>query len=182
MIIFFSGCHFELFKPHQDPFYAAMLASDRNNPAALFAQGRLLLSQGRYQEAENYFSRLVKLAPNHVAGWNALGRTRLELGRFKGAQTAFERQWELQQSQNAQLGLGESLLMQGNLKDALRSANLVEKQFGPGAGLARLRGDIAFRERKYSEAAKFYEESLERNPDQAGLNNRLKDIRDFLSK
>jgi predicted Zn-dependent protease len=175
------ACNFELLKPHPDPFYAAMLKQDQANPAALYAQGKMLLNQGRYRDAEKYFVQLTRVEPDHAAGWNALGRARLEQGAFKPAQAAFERQIELRPSDEGKLGLAEALLMQGKLTDAQRIADEISKSDGLGAELARLQGDLAYRGRDFAKAAEFYAKSLRENPNQAGLKQRLADLQDYLA-
>src|SRR5689334_6533366 len=103
-----TGCHFfDFFKPHPDPFYAAVLKVDKKNPAALYSQGSRLLSKQRYADAEAYFDQLTQADPSDVAGWDALGHVYLEQNKFVDAQKAFEQELALKKNISGQIGLAD---------------------------------------------------------------------------
>ena len=57
-----------------------------------------------------------------------------------------------------------------------------EQDFGRSFGLARLQGDIAYLEHDFVSALRFYEESLQLNPEQGSFQNRVRDLRDYLAR
>lgn len=177
-----AGCSIKLFRGHSDPFYKTLLTVDQDNPAALFGQGRLLFSQRHYDEAEPLFERLTQVQPENATAWGLLGQARLELGHYSGAQSAFEREIAMAPNAAALAGLGESLLFQGKQDEAVAVAQRIKAQYGDGAGLARLLGDIAFVARRYADAARDYENSLKFDADQPLVRSRLRDLRDFSEK
>jgi Flp pilus assembly protein TadD len=72
-------------------------------------------------------------------------------------------------------------LMDGKLDQARALARQSETQYGSSAALDQIRGDIAFFEEQPDQALQFYRKSLEKNPKQAEIQNRVKDLEEFLS-
>lgn len=176
-----SACNLLRFGPTTDPFYDAVLASDKDNPAALFSQGQLLVGQGRYQMAEAYFKRLTETAPTHPGGWLGLGRCAFELHKFKDARRAFERAREAGGGRPAELGLAAALMMDGQRDEAARLLDKMEGEGrGPSAATLRLRGDLAYMAGQSAQAREFYEKSIQKDPAQPTVRQHLRDLQEFL--
>lgn len=174
-----SACSLRL-KAINDPFYEAVLAQNPKNEAALYAQGQVLIREGRFQEAQHYFRRLIRITPQAPEAWLGLGRCLFELHRFKASQTAFGKALDLEPTKDAYLGLASSTLMSGQVSPARDLARKIENKFGSGAVLLKLKGDIEFAARDYAKALLFYRESCQRDPSQVGIGDRLRDLEEFL--
>jgi tetratricopeptide (TPR) repeat protein len=176
-----SACSLLQVKISPDPFYSAVLQQEANNPAALYAQGERFIRQGRYAEALPYFERLSQSQPGNMRAWFELGRSYYEAKNYKQARSAFQKVWEGQPSEAALLGLAAATLMAGDAEEAGRFAARSEKQYGSSAALWQIKGDIAYFSVDPAAALKFYRQSLEKNPNQKELQERVKDLEEYLT-
>ena len=171
-----TGCSFHLFGPSKDTFYETVLDRFPDNRAALFGQGQVLLRNGQYQEALPYLKRLTRLEPDNQQVWLTLGRAYLEARDGLRAERAFRRAISIRPTMDGELGLGNALMLQGDLSAARSVADRIAASYGESAYLWRLRGDIAFMADDPAEAARAYNESLGLDPAQPSVQERLADL------
>ena len=101
-----------------------------HSDARYFARrGQLLLSAGRFREAEAEFRRAIEAEPDGASGWLNLGITRLRQGRPAEALTAFEEVLRLDP------GYPEGLYARGSARAALGQISEAEQDYR--AALAR---------------------------------------------
>lgn len=174
-----SGCSLRL-KPNTDPFYEAVLSRNPKNQAALYAQGRVLMRQGRYAEAESYFQRLAGIAPQDAGAWLGWGRCLFENRRFKASQAAFRKALELKQGKEAYLGLASATLMRGDAEQARELAREIEQKYGMSPVLLKVKGDIEFAAGNFTQALQYYRESGQQDASQPGIAGRVRDLEEFL--
>ncbi|MHA1928897.1 MAG: tetratricopeptide repeat protein [Candidatus Thorarchaeota archaeon] len=62
---------------------------------SLFKQGEEIINQGRYEEAEQYFRKVIEIQPDHAEAWNSLAITLLKQDRYDEAEQAFRKIIEL---------------------------------------------------------------------------------------
>jgi Flp pilus assembly protein TadD len=179
-VVLTMGCQFRL-TPKTDPFYSAVLEQDPHHEMALYIQGEILLRKGLFQEAGPYFEKLIKLSPNKDTGWIGLGQCLLEMKRGRGAEIMFRKAMELHSSMKAQLGLITALMLSGNVNEAKKQAHEAETTYGVSAALLRVQGDLAFFEGDPERARQLYSQSLELNRSQPDLQDRVRDIEDYLT-
>jgi Tfp pilus assembly protein PilF len=97
-----------------------VLAAEPDNPYANFNLGYLLLQwEGKVEEAEPYFRKVVEKAPDDAFAWFWLGKCQQE--RPEEAAKSFRRAVELDPYHNSALyGLREALMAQGHMAEADR--------------------------------------------------------------
>lgn len=176
-----GACNLLQVKPTPDPFYKIILEQNPNNRAALYAQGRRFMSEGHYAQALPFIEQLAKESPQNAGAWFDLGRCTYELHKYGQSRKAFQKALELQPSEGALLGLAAATLLGGDAADAARLAEQSASKYGISAGLLQIKGDIAYFTGEAAEACKFYRQSLQKDPNQRALQQRVKDLEDFLS-
>ncbi|HJW01843.1 MAG TPA: tetratricopeptide repeat protein [Azospira sp.] len=93
-----------------------------SNPQALYATGRYYQGQVRYDQAIEYYRRLLESDPKHAEGHNALGVIYAMQGRSKEAEAEFRAALETAPgAAHIHNNLGYLLLRQGRLNDAVVS-------------------------------------------------------------
>jgi predicted Zn-dependent protease len=176
-----NACSFILLEARKDPFYSLVLKKDADQPFALYAQGQMLLDQGRFADAAPYFKRLTKVDPKHAGGWLSLGKCSLELQQYRNAESAFDRALALNHSAEAQFGSALAKLMQGKVDPAKKMADQLRSQLEDSPQLMNLYGDIAIVEGRTPEALEYYRKSIELDPSQEAIQKRLRDLNNFLA-
>ena len=176
-----TGCSISILNPRKDPFYSVVLAKDSNQAFALYAQGQMLLDQGRFEDAEPFFKKLTRKDPQHAGGWLRLGKCSLELKKYRAADRAFQRAMDLYQSSEARFGLALAKLMQGDSQAAKKEADLLRSQLEDSPQLFNLYGDIAIVDGRSEEALGFYQQSAEIDPSQEVIQKRIRDLSSFLA-
>lgn len=93
-----------------------------SNPDALYATGRYYQGQVRYDQAIEYYKRLLEADPRHAEGHNALGVIYAMQGRSDAAEAEFRAALEVAPAAaHIHNNLGYLLLRQGRLDDAVVS-------------------------------------------------------------
>ena len=116
---------FELFS-NRDPTAAMKLAdralaAARDYPAALNLAGYAKLNQGRLQEAEPYFRRLVEKAPSDPGAWDSYGEMLLKAGRFGESLEKYQKAIEAGPLyESAHRGIATVLIHQDKHDEAIR--------------------------------------------------------------
>jgi Flp pilus assembly protein TadD len=113
---------------------------------------------GRLDAALELYERAVERAPGHAPFWLEKGVTLWEMGRSREAERCFRRAVELAPDlAQAWMNLGVVLAERGETAPAevaLRKALLHQPYL---TGAAVLLGDLAYRDGRFDEAARFYE-------------------------
>lgn len=175
-----TGCTLRL-RPMADPFYEAMVRQNADNAAALYAQGQVLVRQGRFAEALPLLEKVTLADGTNPQAWLALGRCNLDLGRWQAARRAFERAGQLRPSAEASLGTGSALVFEGRLTEAQSVVERIRNEYGESAALYRLQGDLAYARREYDRSLELYRKSLSENHSQKDLRQRITDLEEFLT-
>ena len=178
VVLFVAGCRIA---PPLDPFYEAVLRTQPAHPGALYLQGQRMIEAGRFREAESYFNRMTRSAPRDPAGWIGLGHAQLERNRARQAERSFRQAMVLEAIPRAHIGLTSALLIQGKLPAAEAELDLYEQSHGTSASSMRLRGDLAFIENRFEQAAQHYQASLALDPNQPAVRDRLRDLERLLT-
>ncbi len=120
---------------------AASIDADLARAATLNKKGWTLWQQQKFSEAEEAFTKAVKLDPELANAWNGLGWSRLNQGNGAEAEEAFAKCVKLEPKHGAALnGLGQVYLFQREYKKA-EEPLLKAAEMGASAawyGLARL--------------------------------------------
>jgi Flp pilus assembly protein TadD len=176
------GCACSLqFTPRPHPFYHLVLKQYPDNLPTLYLQGREGFTSGQFRTAREAFSRFTQLAPSDPRGWVALGQCELELNNFSTAERAFRQALTLREDAAAASGLATAVLMQGRVDEAGKLLATARTRYGVSGPLLQAEGDAALIEGRLEDALKAYEECLARNPNQAELRDRVRDLREFLT-
>lgn len=180
MLILNLGCRLTI-KPSPDPFYRAVLAQNADHEVALYAQAQTLRQQGQFKRARKYFAKLSRLSPQLDQAWIGLGQCELESGKYSEAAEAFEKALEIRNTEQGRLGLTSAYLLQGKIEQARLENRQTAVQFGESPVRLRLEGDIAFIDQNPAEALEAYRKSLELHPRQPKIQQRVRDLEDFLT-
>lgn len=154
------------------------LNAAHNRPRAnwpLFGLGALLTRQGRYQDAERCYRRLLELDPQALAAMVELGRLRMRQGKEKQGRDLFMRALKLNpQFFKAYDALAESLLEEGQHHKALKVLEGAVKVHGSqNAERQELFGRLHYQMGNYAEAEAAFEKTLELKPHRKPLDNSL---------
>ena len=179
-VVCLMGCHLRL-SPQKDPFYQAVLDQYPQHPGALFITGQALIRQGRFEDAEPYFRRLIHQHPERMRYWLGWAQCLLEQKDYAAAEKALNQAIQIESSAEAFCGLGSIHMITGRLEDAREWGRRCESEFGASFMTARLQGDLFFIENHYTQALAAYEKSLTLQPEQPALIKRTQDLRDFLT-
>jgi uncharacterized protein HemY len=179
LLVSFGGCNLRL-KPNMNPFYDVVLKRYPDNKVALYGQSQHLERQGQFGEAAKYLQKMTRISPDNAQAWVGLGQAYLEQNKFMKAQKAFERALALKPSLEAYLGLGTAQLMNGQADQARQMAGQIEQKYGLSAELLRLRGDIELISANFAKAREMYRVSLDKQPNQQDLQERVRDIDEYL--
>lgn len=99
-----------------------MVRHGASNPDALYATGRYYQGQVRYDQAIEYYQKLLQADPRHAEGHNALGVIYAMQGRSKEAEAEFRAGLDAApEAAHIHNNLGYLLLRQGRLDDAVVS-------------------------------------------------------------
>src|SRR5690606_3262592 len=92
----------------------------RKNPRLLNHFGRCLMMKGEFEQATIYLQQADLINPYNIDRLMRLGEAYLNIDHAKRAQKSYERVLNIDpDSKDAKRGLGQSLLMQGEINDAL---------------------------------------------------------------
>jgi superkiller protein 3 len=134
----------------------------------LFERGNAAQSQGRYEDAEQTWRRVLQIDPNNSGAYNNLGNALRRQGKLDEAIAAYNRAIELNpEFAIAHNNLGNALSDQGNLDEAIAAYNRAI-ELNPESALAYNNLGIALRQQgKLDEAIAAYRTAL-RLPDEQG--------------
>ncbi len=180
-LLLLSGCQFGV---PLDPFYEAVLRAQPGHAGALYLQGGRLIDLGQFDDAEIYFARMTRVAPAEPTGWVGLGHAQLEQNKSAAAERSFRHALTLGGGTvaiQAELGLISALILQGRELPAEERLSQLEQRQGESASTRRLRGDLAFIRGDLPLAAEHYRLSLQEQPQQLAIRDRLQDIDRFLA-
>jgi Flp pilus assembly protein TadD len=140
----------------------------RSSPSLYYVhdmQGRLSLQNGRLEEAENAFKRVIALKGDYPHGHNDLGITQMSQGRYREAEAGFVRALEIDPSfQDARMNLGTLYLELGALDHAAASfIKMLENDPEDHQALNNL-GIVYYRKNMLDSAQKYLEQALTLDP------------------
>jgi Flp pilus assembly protein TadD len=132
-------------------------------------QAHRLYNQGDYEGALEMLKEGLSLYPNAVELYIGLGYARLAREEYAWARQSFERAIVLDpMHEDAQVGMGETLLRFGDRDSALRLFRNVEAMgFGEDVELLLTMGRALYREAMYPEARDFFAKAATAHPDNA---------------
>ena len=132
-----------------------------------------LLRQGDLKGAEVAFLKVVKIAPNYMDGYVNIARCRIQEGNHSSAEEVLKKAQELQEKlhpknpNRAKVDYFYALTQksQGKYDVALRHLHIAAKQFPRDKRVRNEIGRILYLERRYAEATKEFEKTLEVDPE-----------------
>jgi tetratricopeptide (TPR) repeat protein len=138
-----------------------ILRADPNDAEVLISKGRILMSEGKYQDALGVLGSAVKSDHKSAAGYYYLGVAQKFLGQVELAKSSFAQAHELSPEMiGAKLGLAELEARNG---DYSRAQRLMESN--PDAPLASvLSGQAALAEGNLRRAEELAQHALDRDP------------------
>ena len=156
----------------------AFLGAAQNRPRArwpLFGLGGLLARQGRYEEAERCYWRVLELDPEATAALVEMGRMKEAQGQVREARQLYQRALEISpQFFRAYDALAESLLAQGRAEQALEVLQkAMDRRGTENARRQELLGRLRFQMEHYPQAERAFAKALELKPRQNRLGNHL---------
>jgi len=103
------------------------------NPDLMMVNGRILMSEGKFDVARASFERVTQAAPGRADGWAALGTAYDQMEMHRQAQASYQRALAIEPQRVTTLtNYGLSLLLSGDLDGAEAQLRLAADQ--PGAG------------------------------------------------
>ncbi|GEM_PF-540558 len=156
----------------------AFLSAAQNRPRArwpLFGLGGLLARQGRYEEAERCYWRVLELDPEATAALVEMGRMKEAQGQVSEARQLYQRALEISpQFFRAYDALAESLLAEGDAGGALEVLQkAMDRRGTENARRQELLGRLRFQMEHYPLAERAFAKALELKPRQNRLSNHL---------
>lgn len=132
-----------------------------------------LLRQGDLKGAEAAFLSVVKIAPNYMDGYVNIARCRIQEGNHNSAEEVLKKAQELQEKlhpknpNRAKVDYFYALTQksQGKYDVALKHLHIAAKQFPRDKRVRNEIGRILYLERRYAEATKEFEKTLEVDPE-----------------
>ena len=145
-----------------------ILSADPGDPHALVAEGRLLMAEGKYQQAGDSLQKAVVREPNSAAAFYYLGVTQRALGNLAQARGSFDRAVKLDPHfQDAETALASLDVKSGDYDQALLHARnsvaqnpLAASAYLAGAEALLGKGDVSQAEAQLKEALRFDPVSL----------------------
>lgn len=138
-----------------------LLGFYENDYSLLLEYGNILYKHNNWKEAKEVFSKLVKLKPDRIEGWNNLGILELAAGEFEGAAKSFKQILELEpKNAGALLNMGNYYSEKGDSSKAIscfEQATSVKADF-PEAWFNLGNSYLALRE--YRKAKSAFERAL----------------------
>lgn len=154
--IYFSQNQLDNAKQVLEPF----VEREIKNPRALNIYGRILLKEKKFDQATIYLQRASIINPNNINRLLRLANAYLQIGKPLKAKENFEKTLELD-SKNKQAikGMGQSLLMAGELNEAL---NFLRQLSGPSemASVFNAAAIIAIKNERYTEGVNLYQTAI----------------------
>lgn len=136
-----------------------------DDAAALYGLGRAEMSISKFDDAQEAFERYIQLRPADASGHYALGFSLQALQRAPDARSQYERSIALQPLQTeSYFQLGLMALEAGDPDGAAKQfEHVLDRAPRHAAGLAGM-GRVKFQEKRYPEAAAFFEKAIASNP------------------
>jgi tetratricopeptide (TPR) repeat protein len=147
------------------PFNREVVSANPADPGGLESQGRILLSEGQYENARTALEAAVKAEPNSAGPHYFLGLAQRGAGLPDLAKVSFSRALELQpQMAQASAALASLIVKSGNHDEALRLAENARRADPnlPFAYLASAQAQMANGDARQAETA--LQETLRRDP------------------
>ncbi|USR91129.1 tetratricopeptide repeat protein [Phormidium yuhuli AB48] len=134
----------------------------------LFERGNAAQSEGRYEDAERTWRRVLEIDPNNVAAYYNLGNALSDQGKLDEAIAAYNRAIQLNpEYANAYNNLGLALYDQGKLDEAIAAYNRAI-QLNPESAIAYNNlGNALSDQGNLDEAIAAYNRAIELNPEDA---------------
>lgn len=99
--------------------YKNALEQHPDDTGLLLEYGITVFKKEDYKTAQDLFSRLTKIRPNRIEGWNNLGITQIQLEKFDAAYDSFRRVLELEpENSGALLNMGNYHFSKENYEEA----------------------------------------------------------------
>jgi len=134
----------------------------------LFDQVLTELRQGRYEEAERTWRRLLQIEPNNAGAYVGLGLALERQGKLDEAVAAYERAIDLNPDYaGAYVGIGLALSDQGKLDEAVAAYERAI-DFNPDDAIAHYNlGNALYNQGKLDEAVAAFQRAIDLNPEDA---------------
>jgi len=158
--------------------FSVILSFDPTNTDVIFLLGSLYLDLGERDKAIEMFKRAIKIDPTHDGALNSLGYIYAEDGTNLDEALSFvERALEADPGNGAYLdSLGWIYYKKGNFEKALQYLQEADNNLKDPVIYEHL-GDVYFKMKAVDEARKYWDLSLEMQPDQESLRQKIKQIK-----
>ncbi len=138
-----------------------LVASDDPLPRALSIKGKCLMKQKKFEDAAKVMAKADVINPNDTDRLLALGRCYLEVFKPERAARYFKRVLDLDpRKQEAQKGLGESLLLNGDINEALAGLKSLSSD-SEMASVFNSAAVLAIRNGKFASGVQLYQTAVE---------------------
>jgi putative PEP-CTERM system TPR-repeat lipoprotein len=142
------------------------LAGRPNNPDALELLGRVQLASGEKESARSTFIKLTTLAPKSATAQYNLAKSHAAMGDPKATRSALRKALELKPDYlDALAALSGLEARVGNHPEAIRIARELQTHSANSPFGFALEGDALMMSKRYSEAARLYEQALAKGKD-----------------
>jgi tetratricopeptide (TPR) repeat protein len=136
----------------------------------LLLQGNEMIEQKNYEQAERYYQGAVALDSCFADAWNNLGTVEYTRGNLDGAAAKYSRAIECNPDlMEAYLNRANTYYESGEVYNALKDLDRVEKQLPDTTTLHLLRGLVFTRMKRYAEAKHSFKKGLSKDPANSDL-------------
>lgn len=138
-------------------------------PTALQLLGECHFVERRYEQAADWYQRLIAKAPDSAAAYNDAGNCQFKLGRYDQAEAMYRQALNVGTADPHVLrNLGVTLLEAGRVDEAAETFRRFLASSPDSVEIIDLLGKIAYGQEKFREAIEWYENLLRRQPDSTG--------------
>ena len=138
-----------------------------------YANGSMLISQSKYDDAIQCFDKVIELSPDFAGGWTFKGVALLEQGKYDEAMQCFDKAIELAPDYEVPWeNKGTVLYKQGKYDEAMQCFDkAIEANSQIADGAFYYKSKILYNQSKYDEVIQCCQKSLALHPQQSALLN-----------